>query len=161
MEGNEISKYIGRYWKILTHEERKKYCIKSYYDEIRCYNEFINAIKEGKDVGNIIIKEPKNYHLFIKANSDYEKYKVAEKSIKKIRNFVATKARTPYILFMKEQSQLLKSKYPHIKFTDVSYIVSEDWNNIKMPEKEKYFKMSEKERIAYIAKKEELANYYN
>lgn len=158
MNSKEVNSFMGRYWKTLSYEERKVYSIMSYFDEVRYYNELINLKNKGYDMGDLIIREPKNYQLFTNAITEDQKYKIAEMSIKKSRNYAVTKARTPYILYMKEQSENIKSKYPHIKFIEISNIISESWNNITTMEKEKYIKMSEKERKYYIAKKEELIN---
>jgi len=137
----EIGKELGRLWKDLADEEKKRYIEQATQDKARYHHAMSTYVKSVSD-----------------SDSDDGPRRKRRKK-KKVKDPLKPKrAMSSFMYFANEQRQAVRDKYPDIKITEIGKRLSEMWKLLTAEEKQRYIDLADKDKARYNSEMEHFKN---
>jgi len=133
----EIGKELGRLWKDLPDEERKRYVDAANNDKARYHTAMSQYVKSPSD-----------------SDSDDGARRRRKKKKKAKDPSKPKRAMSSFMYFANEQRQGVRDKFPDIKITEIGKKLSEMWKALTVEEKQRYIDLAEKDKQRYMAEME-------
>jgi len=133
----DIGKELGKLWKLLTEDEKKKYIDAANQDKARYHTAMSTYVKSPSDTDSDDGQRRRRRKK--KKNKDPNKPK---------------RSMSSFMYFANEQRQSVRDKYPDIKITEIGKKLSEMWKVMSQEEKQKYIDQAEKDKNRYTSEME-------